>query len=134
MQAGRMTRCMTCAMFILAYLVMVLPGSSQDNSLDRVIAPQFRIVVIPLGQNAKFLEKNVREAFVPMPASEFEKLRKTQTPNSQLPFIPALTQASYQGEWKDNGIVGKANWVFNSSSKNQTYFPISPLNLSLIHI
>ena len=131
MQAGRITRCMTCAMFILAYLVMVLPGSSQDNSLDRVIGPQFRIVVVPPGQNAKFLEKNVREAFVPMPASEFEKLRKTATPNSQPSFIPALTQASYQGEWKDNGIVGKANWVFNSRSKNQTYFPISPLNIAI---
>ena len=131
MQAGRMTRCMTGAMFILAYLVMVLPGSSQDNSLDRVIRPQFRIVVVPPGQNAKFLEKNVREAFVPMPASEFEKLRKTATPNSQRPFIPALTKASYQGEWKDNGIVGKANWVFNSSSKNQTYFPIAPLNIAI---
>lgn len=131
MQAGRITRCMTGAMFILAYLVMVLPGSSQDNSLDRIIGPQFRIVVVPPGQNAKFLEKNVREAFVPMPASEFEKLRKTSTPNSQRSFIPALTRASYQGEWKDNGIVGKANWVFNSSSKNQTYFPISPLNIAI---
>ena len=113
MQAGRITRCMTGAMFILAYLVLVLPGSSQDNSLDRVISPQFRIVVVPTGQNAKFLEKNVREAFVPMPASEFEKLRKTATPNSQLLFMSALTQASYQWEWKDNGIIGKANWVFN---------------------
>ncbi|MCY2940918.1 MAG: hypothetical protein NTV50_04540 [Planctomycetota bacterium] len=132
MQAGRITRCMTCAMFILAYLVMVLPSSSQDNnSLDRIISPQFRIVVVPPGKNAKFLEKNVREAFVPIPASEFEKLRKTATPNSQLSFIPALTQASYQGEWKDNGIVGKANWVFNSSSKNQTYFPIAPLNIAI---
>jgi len=132
MQAGRITRCMTCAMFILAYLVMVLPGSSQDNnSLDRIIGPQFRIVVVPPGQNAKFLEKNVREAFVPMPASEFEKLRKPATPNSQLLSIPALTQASYQGEWKDNGIEGKANWVFNASSKNQTYFPIAPLNIAI---
>ena len=131
MQAGRITRCMTGVMFILAYLVMVLPGSSQDNSLDRIIGPQFRIVVVPPGQNAKFLEKNVREAFVPMPASEFEKLRKTATPNSQLRFIPALTQASYQGDWKDNGIVGKAKWVFNSTSKNQTYFPISPLNIAI---
>ena len=131
MQAGRITRCMTGVMFILAYLVMVLPGSSQDNSLDRIIGPQFRIVVVPPGQNAKFLEKNVREAFVPMPASEFEKLRKTATPNSQPRFIPALTQASYQGEWKDNGIVGKAKWVFNSTSKNQTYFPISPLNIAI---
>ena len=131
MQAGRITRCMTGAMFILTYLVLVLPGSSQDNSLDRVIGPQFRIVVVPTGQNAKFLEKNVREAFVPMPASEFEKLRKTATPNSQLLFMSALTQASYQGEWKDNGIIGKANWVFNSSSKNQTYFAISPLNIAI---
>ena len=132
MQAGRITRCMTCAMFILAYLVMVLPGSSQDNnSLDRIIGPQFRIVVVPPGQNAKLLEKNVREAFVPMPASEFEKLRKPATPNSQLLSIPALTQASYQGEWKDNGIEGKANWVFNASSKNQTYFPIAPLNIAI---
>jgi hypothetical protein len=51
MQAGRITRCMTGVMFILAYLVMVLPGSSQDNSLDRIIGHQFRIVVVPPGQN-----------------------------------------------------------------------------------
>lgn len=131
MHAGRITRCMTGALIILAYLVMVLPGTSQDNSLDRIVGPQFRIVVVPTGQHAKFLEKNVREAFVSMPASEFEKLKKTANFKPDSPSIPALTQASYQAEWKDNGIIGKANWVFNSSSKKQNYFPISPLNIAI---
>jgi len=131
MQAGRITRCMTGAFVVMAYLVMVLPGTSQDNSLDRIVDPQFRIVVVPSGQTAKFLEKNVREAFVPMPASEFEKLTKTANSNLVSPFTPALTQASYQAEWKDNGITGKATWVFNSSSKKLSYFPILPLNLAI---
>ena len=131
MHQRRITRCMTGALIILAYLVMVLPGTSQDNSLDRIVGPQFRIVVVPAGQHAKFLEKNVREAFVSMPASEFEKLRKTANFKPDSLSIPALTQASYQAEWKDNGIIGKANWVFNSSSKKQNYFPISPLNIAI---
>ena len=131
MQAGRITRCMTGALVIMAYLVMVLPGSSQDNSMDRIVDPQFRIVVVPSGQTAKFLEKNVREAFVPMPSSEFEKLTKNANSNIVPPFTPALTQAGYQAEWKENGIIGKATWVFNSSSKKQSYFPILPFNLAI---
>ncbi|NBR06396.1 MAG: hypothetical protein EBT92_11560 [Planctomycetes bacterium] len=131
MQAGRITRCMTGALAIILYLVMVLPGISQDNSLDRTTGPQFRIVVVPPGKNAKFLEKNVREAFVPMPASEFEKLTKTANSNTPSSFTPLLTQASYKAEWKDNGIIGKAIWVFNSSSKKQSYFPILPLNIAI---
>ena len=131
MQAGRFTRCMTSAFVILAYLIMVLPGTGQDNSLDRIVEPQFRIVVVPSGQTAKFLDKNIREAFVPMPASEFEKLTKTVNSNLVSSAIPALTQASYQAEWKDNGITGKALWVFNSSSKKQSYFPILPINFAI---
>lgn len=130
MHAGRITRCMTGALIILAYLVMVLPGTSQDNSLDRIVGPQFRIVVVPTGQHAKFLEKMFAKHLSPCPLQNSRNL-KTANFKPDSPSIPALTQASYQAEWKDNGIIGKANWVFNSSSKKQNYFPISPLNIAI---
>lgn len=132
MQPGRKIRLLAWVSFVITYLALALPGSSQDNLPDQSRnTPKFQIVVVPPGQSPKFLEKNIRDAFVPMSLQEFEKLRKTSNFKSNSLKSPVLAQANYKAEFKDNALIGKANWVFNSSTKSQGYFPIQPFNLAI---